>query len=217
MPRDDTVAAKASERAVRAAVVQAASVAFDREATIEKARGLTRSAAELGAELVVFPEAFVSAYPRGMSFGAVVVSRSPEGREWFRRYWESSVDVPGPAVTALGGVARDHAVHLVIGVVERDGGTLYGSVLFFAPDGRCMGKHRKLMPTASERLIWGFGDGSTRRALGINPGTNVEFALDADGARLVVDPDRVADEVAGMRGAGDVELSTDEILALTRG
>jgi nitrilase len=146
---------------VRAAVVQAASVAFDRERTLQKVRDLTADAARQGALLVVFPEAFVSGYPRGLSFGAVVGSRTSEGREDFRRYWESAIEVPGPAVETLGGIAAEHQVHLVIGVIEREGGTLYCTVLFFAPDGHYLGKHRKLMPTASERLIWGFGDGST--------------------------------------------------------
>ena len=79
----------------------------------------------------------------------------------FRRYWESSVDVPSPATEFLSATARQAGAHLVIGVVERDGGTLYCAVLFFAPDGTLLGKHRKLMPTAAERLVWGFGDGST--------------------------------------------------------
>lgn len=146
---------------VRAAVVQAASVAFDRDRSIERVRALTRSAAEQGARLVVFPEAFVSGYPRGIDFGARVGSRSAEGREWYRRYWESGVDVPGPATDAIGAAALEAGVHLVVGVIERDGGTLYCSVLFFGPDGSLLGKHRKLMPTAAERLVWGFGDGST--------------------------------------------------------
>jgi nitrilase len=151
----------ASAHRVRVAVVQAASVAFDRERTLKKVRVLAREAASEGARLVLFPEAFVSAYPRGLDFGAVVGSRSEEGREDFRRYWESSVDIPGPAIDELGGIARNNSIYLVIGVVERDGGTLYCSVLFFAPDGSYLGKHRKIMPTASERLVWGFGDGST--------------------------------------------------------
>ena len=146
---------------VRAAVVQAAPIAFQREQTVEKVRTLTNDAARQGAQLVVFPEAFLSAYPRGLSFGAVVGSRTPEGREEYRRYWESAVDVPGPTVDTLAEIAAQNQVYLVMGVIERDGGTLYCSVLFFAPDGRYLGKHRKLMPTASERLIWGFGDGST--------------------------------------------------------
>lgn len=148
-------------RTVRAAVIQAAPVAFDRERTLRKAAELTAEAAARGAELAVFPEAFVSAYPRGLSFGAVVGARTAEGREQYRRYWDSAVDVPGPAVDALSEMAARNQVHLVMGVIERDGGTLYCTVLFFAPDGRYLGKHRKLMPTASERLIWGYGDGST--------------------------------------------------------
>jgi nitrilase len=146
---------------VRVAVVQAAPVAFDREATLEKTRELVALAAGRGAQLIVFPEAFVSGYPRGLDFGARVGSRTPEGREMFRRYWESSVDVPGPATAVLSAAARQGGAHLVIGVIERDVGTLYCSVLFFAPDGTLLGKHRKLMPTAAERLVWGFGDGST--------------------------------------------------------
>jgi nitrilase len=147
--------------AVRVAVVQSAPVAFDRERTLEKARNLVADAAGRGAQLILFPEAFVSGYPRGLDFGARVGSRTPEGRELFRRYWESSVDVPGPATEVLGEAARHANSLVVIGVIERDGGTLYCSVLFFAPDGTLMGKHRKLMPTAAERLVWGFGDGST--------------------------------------------------------
>jgi nitrilase len=147
--------------AVRVAVVQSAPVAFDRERTLEKARHLIADAAGRGAQLILFPEAFVSGYPRGLDFGARVGSRTPEGRELFRRYWESSVDVPGPATDVLGETARQANAHVVIGVIERDGGTLYCSVLFFAPDGTLMGKHRKLMPTAAERLVWGLGDGST--------------------------------------------------------
>ncbi len=145
----------------KAAVVQATPVVFDRERTLKKVQSLAAEAARQGARLVVFPEAFVSAYPRGLDFGAVVGSRSEAGREQFRRYWQSSVDVPGPAVEALGRTAKSCSIYLVIGVIERDGGTLYCTVLFFAPDGAYLGKHRKIMPTASERLIWGFGDGST--------------------------------------------------------
>jgi nitrilase len=145
----------------KVAVVQASSVIFDLDRSLAKAHKLAADAAGQGAKLVVFPEAFLSGYPRGMDFGAIVGSRSDEGREDFRRYWESSVDVPGPAVDRLSQTARDGKIYLVMGVVEREGGTLYCSVLFFAPDGSFLGKHRKVMPTGSERLVWGFGDGST--------------------------------------------------------
>jgi nitrilase len=146
---------------VRSAVIQDSPVVFDREATIEKTGNLVRQAAEQGAQLVVMPEGFVSAYPIGLDFGARVGLRQPKGRDDFRRYYESAMDVPGPTCDALGEITREARVLLVIGVIEREGGTLYCTVLFFSPDGRMMGKHRKLMPTAMERLIWGFGDGST--------------------------------------------------------
>ena len=144
-----------------AAVVQAAPVPFDRERTLDKLRQLAADAARRGAKLALFPEAFVSAYPKGLDFGARVGMRTREGREDFRRYFDSAVDVPGPAVDFLGRVARENRLHLVVGVIEREIGTLYCTVLFFAPDGSYLGKHRKLMPTAMERLVWGFGDGST--------------------------------------------------------
>src|SRR5512146_3287339 len=148
-------------RIVRAAVVQAAPVAFDREATLDRVAALTARAAAGGTELVVFPEAFVGGYPKGSDFGARVGSRSPAGREWFRRYHEGAVDLPGPAVDRLAGIARANAVHLIVGVIERAGGTLYCTALFLSPEGALLGKHRKLVPTAMERLIWGAGDGST--------------------------------------------------------
>jgi nitrilase len=145
----------------RAAVVQAGSVPFDSQRSVEKACRLMAEAARQGVKLVVFPEAFISAYPKGLDFGARVGMRFPEGREDFRRYFESAIGVPSPATEILAGAARENSLLVVIGVIERDGGTLYCTVLFFSPEGRLLGKHRKLMPTAMERLIWGFGDGST--------------------------------------------------------
>ena len=87
--------------------------------------------------------------------------RSAEGRDDFLRYYESAINVPGPECDAIGQAARQHHLHIVVGVIERDGGTLYCTALMFGPDGQLLGKHRKLMPTALERLVWGFGDGST--------------------------------------------------------
>lgn len=150
-----------ADNRVTVAVVQAGSILFDRKTTLEKAADLTLDAARRGARLVLFPEAFVGGYPKGLDFGARVGSRTAAGREQFRIYYEGAIEAPGPCCDTLGELARDHSVDLVMGVVERDGGTLYCTVLFFAPDGSLRGKHRKLMPTAAERLIWGFGDGST--------------------------------------------------------
>lgn len=154
---------------VKVAVVQAASVLFDREATVAKACRLTAEAASQGAKLILFPEAFIPAYPRGLSFGHVVGSRSPEGRRVWHRYWANSVEVPSSATEALGEAARQCGAYLAIGIIEKDGqfsgGTLYCTLLYFGPDGRLLGKHRKLKPTAAERLIWGEGDGSTLTVL----------------------------------------------------
>src|SRR5947208_4434129 len=108
-------------QSVRAAVVQAAPVAFDRERTLEKVRTLTAEATSQGVQIVVFPETFVSAYPRGLTFGAVVGNRTPEGRAQYRCYWESAVDVSGPAVDVLADITKDHPVYQVIGVIARDG------------------------------------------------------------------------------------------------
>lgn len=153
----------ASISSSRVAVVQAAPVLFDREATIDTVARLTAEAAAGGAQLVLFPEAFVPAYPRGLSFGVVVGSRSAEGRQLFARYARNAVVVPSAATERLGAVAREAGIWLAVGVIERDplGGTLYCTLLYFGPDGTLRGKHRKLKPTAAERLIWGEGDGST--------------------------------------------------------
>jgi nitrilase len=146
---------------VRVAVVQAAPALFDTPRSLQKLADLTADAARRRAELVVFAEAFVGGYPKGHAFGVSVGIRSPEGRDEFCRLFENAVEVPGPATEFLGSVARDHGMHLVVGVVEREGGTLYCSALLIGPDGSLLGKHRKLMPTAMERVIWGSGDGST--------------------------------------------------------
>jgi len=146
---------------VRVAVVQDAPVVFDREATLAKTQQLIASAANTGARLILFPEAFISGYPKGLDFGARLGMRFPYGRDDFLRYWENAVEVPGEATHFLGQTAKEHGVHLTIGVIEREGGTLYCTALFFSDEGKLLGKHRKLMPTAMERLVWGFGDGST--------------------------------------------------------
>lgn len=144
----------------RVAVAQL-SPAANTDAAIEQISTFAKRARDDGAGLVLFPEAYVGGYPRGSGFGAIVGSRTDAGRDAFRRYWEAAIDVPGDHSKRIGKIAADHALYIVVGVIERDGGTLYCTVLFFAPDGTLMGKHRKLMPTASERLIWGFGNGST--------------------------------------------------------
>jgi len=150
---------------IKAAVVQAAPALFDREASLEKTCRLTHEAAQQGAQLILFPEAFIPAYPRGLTFGVIVGQRKPAGRLTWERYWQNAVDVPGPATDTLGQAAKEAGAFLAVGVIERDtqfsGGTLYCTMLYFGPNGQLLGKHRKIKPTAAERLIWGEGDGST--------------------------------------------------------
>jgi nitrilase len=146
---------------VRAAVVQAAPVLFDTPETLTKLENLVREAAAQKADIAVFPEAFVGGYPKGLDFGARLGMRSSEGRDAYRRYFESAIEVPGPECAQIGEMARNSRMHLVVGIIERGGSTLYCTALMFGPDGRLLGKHRKLMPTALERIVWGQGDGST--------------------------------------------------------
>ncbi|KDP24028.1 hypothetical protein JCGZ_26722 [Jatropha curcas] len=146
---------------VRATVVQASTVFYDTAATLDKAERLLAEAAGHGSQLVVFPEAFVGGYPRGSNFGVSIGFRTSKGREEFRKYHASAIDVPGPEVDRLAAMAGKYKLYLVMGVIERDGYTLYCTILFFDSQGQYLGKHRKLMPTAMERIVWGFGDGST--------------------------------------------------------
>ncbi len=150
---------------VKVAVIQAAPILFDREATTAKACRLIQDASAQQANLILFPEAFIPAYPRGLSFGTVVGSRTPAGRRTWEKYWSNAIRVPGPETDALGAAAREAGAYLAVGVIERDSqfsqGTVYCTLLYFGPDGALLGKHRKLKPTAGERLIWGEGDGST--------------------------------------------------------
>lgn len=156
---------------LKVAVVQASSVAFDLEATVNKLEGLVVEAAQGGAKLAVFPEAFVSAYPKWLDFGCRIGLREPKGREEFRRYWASSIEVPGPVTDRIALMAQENEIYLVVGVIERAGKTLYCTVVYFSPEGKLIGKHRKLMPTGSERLVWGFGDGSTLSTFDTEYGT----------------------------------------------
>lgn len=142
---------------VRAAVVQTGSIPWNTPATLENLREQTGEAAAQGAQLVVFPEAYLGGYPKGLDFGATVGRRTPEGRQLFARYAAGAIDDPSP----IAQIAAEVGIWLVTGAIERVGGTLYCTVYFCAPDGTVAGKHRKVMPTAMERLIWGFGDGST--------------------------------------------------------
>jgi nitrilase len=149
--------------AVTAACAQVEPVIFDREATIEKLARSTAEAAEKGARLVVFPEAVVPAYPSSAWAKALAGWAEEGAKEAFALLAREAVEIPGPAERRLGEIAREHELWLVTGVSERDPGrpgTLYNTLLFHGPDGELALKHRKLVPTNHERLVWGPGDGS---------------------------------------------------------
>ena len=150
-------------KTVKVAVVQAAPELFDLNKTLEKTAELAGEASKKGAQLVLFPEAFIPAYPRGLAFGTVVGSRSEEGKKLWLRYWGNAVSIPGKDLDKLGSIARENKIYLAIGVIEKveNGGTLYCTLLYFSPRGDLLAKHQKLKPTAAERVIWGEGDGST--------------------------------------------------------
>ena len=144
---------------VKVAAVQAAYVLMDREATLAKVEALLTDPAVRATDLVVFPEAFVPGTP-------IWIDSTPiwDGDEqWFTMLAEQAVVVPSETTDRLGAAAREAGVYLVIGVNEREstGSTIYNTLLYFDADGTLLGKHRKLMPTGSERTVWGMGDGST--------------------------------------------------------
>lgn len=145
----------------KAAVVQDAGVLFDPAAAVEKVEYWARQAKEAGASLVVFPEVFVGGYPKGIDFGIRLGMRSAEGRKVYRRYFEGSIELDTEPAIRLANIAADYDLHMVVGVLERLGGTLHCATWSFDNHGDMTGIHRKLMPTAMERCIWGFGDGTT--------------------------------------------------------
>jgi nitrilase len=154
-----------SSSKLTAAVAQTASVLLDTPATLDRALTLMADAARQGAQLLVFPEAFIGGYPKGADFHIYLGGRTPQGRAEFKQYFDAAVTVDGPEIAKLAKAAAQHKMYVVTGIIERDGGTLYCTAVYLGPDGRVLGKHRKLMPTALERLVWGFGDGSTIEAV----------------------------------------------------
>ena len=151
-----------------AACAQVEPVIFDRDATIEKLAATAAEAAGKGARLVVFPEAVVPAYPSSIWAKALAGWEEDGAKEAFALLAREAVEIPGPAERRLGEIAREHELWLVTGVTERDPahpGTLYNTLLFHGPDGELALKHRKLVPTNHERLVWGPGDGGGLEAV----------------------------------------------------
>ena len=179
-----------------AAAVQAAPVYLDRQATVDKACALIREAGRAGARLVAFPEVFVPGFPHW-----IYLDRPQPNERYFVELVREAVQVPGPETERLGQAAREAGAHVVIGVNERSPrsmGELFNTNLIFGPDGSLLGRHRKLMPTYAEKMVWSFGDGSTLRVYdtavgrlgtlccGENTNPLARFALIAQGEQVHV-------------------------------
>lgn len=147
---------------ITVAAIQHPPVFLDLGGSLAKAESLIREAAGQGAQLLVFPETWLPGYPVWLDVapGAALWDHPP-AKEVFTILFENSVEIPGPTVARLSAVARDTKTTVVMGLNERDGGTLYNTMLFIGADGELLGVHRKLIPTYSERTVWGRGDGST--------------------------------------------------------
>jgi nitrilase len=152
-----------TENSFLVAAVQATPVVLDRDATIEKACALIADVGGAGARLALFPEAFVPAYPDWV--WAIPPGREDLHRQLYGELLANSVSIPGPAVDALCRAAKRAKVNVAIGVNERNAeasnASLYNTLVYIGDDGSLLGKHRKLVPTGAERLVWAQGDGST--------------------------------------------------------
>jgi len=189
------------DMSVKVACVQAEPVPFDRDTTIAKLEGLVGDVASEGARLALFPETFIPVYPSnrwarflaGWSDGA-------DARDVFARLARQSIEIPGPHSDRLAEIARKHAIWLAVGVNELERGTLYNSLLVYSPDGDLALRHRKLMPTNHERLVWGLGDGGGLETISTDLGKVgglicwenlmplARFALYQDGVEIYLAP-----------------------------
>jgi nitrilase len=142
----------------KVACVQAESVAFDRAATIDKVGQLAKEVAGNGARLALFPEAFIPVYPSNR--WARFLAGWPDSTDMWAKLAQESITVPGPDSDRLAEIARANSLWLAIGANELERGTIYNALLLYSPEGKLALRHRKLMPTNHERLVWGMGDGS---------------------------------------------------------
>lgn len=147
----------------RAAVVQETPVFFDVSSSLDIVRDHLKELHKNEVRLVLFPESFLPGYPRGMTFGANVGSRSEPGRELWMKYWHQSIQVDDETSRTLGQLAKEYEMYLVMGVTEKDdtNQSLYCSLFYYGPDGKLIGRHRKIKPTGTERVIWAEGDGTS--------------------------------------------------------
>ncbi|HWS70213.1 MAG TPA: carbon-nitrogen hydrolase family protein [Steroidobacteraceae bacterium] len=196
----------------RVAAVQAAPVFLNTDATVDKVCALIEEAARNGARLVAFPEVFVAGYPYWSW-----LTNPIDGSPWFERLCRSAIEIPGPEISKIAEAAARHSVNVVVGVNERSRygvGTVYNTLVTIGDDGRILGRHRKLVPTWAEKLIWAPGDASGLRvhqtsigplgslACGENTNTLARFSLLAQGELV-----HVASYIALPVGPADYDMA----------
>lgn len=143
----------------RIALVQDSPVFFNAGKTTDKCLELIDRASSNKPDLIVFPESFIPGYPRHMIFGSRIGYRSSEGRELWKEYYNNSISVPGPEVKIFEDISKKTGVYLSMGITERDNKSLYCTQLLFSPRNGLISKHRKIKPTAAERIVWAEGSG----------------------------------------------------------
>ena len=148
---------------VKVCLVQDSPVFFNKDKTIEKVEALVATYAKQGCDLIVFPESFIPGYPRGFSFGAVVGSRTTQGRQLYADYYKNSISLDGEDLKRLEELSASQNVYLVIGITEKQetNGSLFCSMVYISPSQGLLGTHRKIKPTGSERIIWAEADGKS--------------------------------------------------------
>lgn len=148
---------------VKVGLIQDSPVFFNLEETVRKVERLTEKYAAKGCNLIVFPESFIPGYPRGFDFGAVIGSRTTEGRDLYATYHENSLDLKGEHLKRLEKLSKKLEVYLIIGATEkvRVNSSLFCSMLYISPEEGLLGVHRKIKPTGTERLVWAEADGSS--------------------------------------------------------
>ena len=151
-------------------VLQIGSDPKNTNTTLEKILSYEDEIKSSAADIVVMPEAILGGYPKGESFGTQLGFRLESGRDTYQKYYDAAIDLSGPEVKILSEMSKRLNANLVLGVIERAGATLYCTAIFIDPSDGLTHKHRKLMPTGSERLIWGQGDGSTLPVIETNVG-----------------------------------------------
>ena len=151
------------KKTVKVGVIQATPALFDIEKTVQIIISWIEKGANEGCELLLFPEAFIPCYPRGLRFDAVVGRRTDKGRNQWLDYWHNSLEINSQYIKDIGNAIKKANLFVALGVTEREaiGGSLYCSLLYFDRQGNLIGKHRKLKPTGLERYIWADSDGST--------------------------------------------------------